>query len=52
VRELREHRVTPHFACKHSSVIDQRTTRHLRGGLILFLHFCQNSAAERFFIQG
>ena len=28
VQELREHRVTPHFACKQSSIIDQRTTRH------------------------
>ena len=28
VQELREHGVTPHFARKHSSIIDQRTTRH------------------------
>ena len=25
---MREHRVTPHFARKQSSIIDQRTTRH------------------------
>lgn len=28
VQELREHRVTPHFARKETSIIDQRTTRH------------------------
>lgn len=28
VQELREHRVTPHFARKQSSIIDGRTTRH------------------------
>jgi len=28
VQELREHNVTPHFARKQSSIIDQRTTRH------------------------
>lgn len=28
VQELREHRVTPHFALKQTSIIDQRTTRH------------------------
>ena len=28
VQELREHHVTPHFARKQSSIIDQRTTRH------------------------
>jgi len=28
VKEMREHRVTPHFACKQTSTIDQRTTRH------------------------
>jgi hypothetical protein len=28
VQELREHQVTPHFARKQSSIIDQRTTRH------------------------
>jgi transposase len=28
VQEMREHRVTPHFARKQSSIIDQRTTRH------------------------
>ena len=28
VQEMREHRVTPHFACKQTSIIDQRTTRH------------------------
>jgi transposase len=28
VKEMREHRVTPHFACKPTSIIDQRTTRH------------------------
>src|SRR5256714_1051155 len=25
---MRDHRVTPHFACKPTSIIDQRTTRH------------------------
>ena len=28
VQEMREHRVTPHFARRQSSIIDQRTTRH------------------------
>jgi Transposase DDE domain len=28
VQELREHRVTPHFALKPTTIIDQRTTRH------------------------
>ncbi len=28
VQEMREHRVTPHFALKQSTIIDQRTTRH------------------------
>jgi Transposase DDE domain len=28
VQELREHQVSSHFARKHSSIIDQRTTRH------------------------
>jgi len=28
VQDMREHRVTPHFACKQTSIIDQRTTRH------------------------
>ncbi len=28
VQEMREHRVTPHFARKQTSTIDQRTTRH------------------------
>jgi IS5 family transposase len=28
VKEMREHCVTPHFACKPTSIIDQRTTRH------------------------
>src|ERR1700747_2075877 len=28
VKEMREHRVTPHFACKQTSTIDERTTRH------------------------
>jgi IS5 family transposase len=28
VREMRKHCVTPHFACKQTSTIDQRTTRH------------------------
>ena len=28
VQELREHQVTPHFALKDTSIIDQRTTRH------------------------
>ncbi len=28
VRELREHQVTPHLACKSNSVIDARTSRH------------------------
>jgi len=28
VQEMREHGVTPHFARKQTSIIDQRTTRH------------------------
>jgi transposase len=28
VRELRDHQVTPHIACKPTTVIDARTTRH------------------------
>ena len=28
VQELREHQVTPHFALKQTTIIDQRTTRH------------------------
>jgi transposase len=28
VQEVREHRITPHFARKQTSIIDQRTTRH------------------------
>jgi transposase len=28
VQEMREHRVTPHFARRQDSIIDQRTTRH------------------------
>jgi transposase len=28
VQQLREHQVTPHFALKPTSIIDQRTTRH------------------------
>jgi transposase len=28
VRELRDHQVTPHLACKPSTIIDERTTRH------------------------
>lgn len=28
VQEMREHQVTPHFALKQSTIIDQRTTRH------------------------
>lgn len=28
VQEMREHRVTPHFARKPTSTIDQRTTHH------------------------
>jgi transposase len=28
VQQMREHRVTPHFARKQTSIIDQRTTRH------------------------
>ena len=28
VQAMREHRVTPHFACKPTSTIDERTTRH------------------------
>jgi IS5 family transposase len=28
VQELRDHRVTPHLACKPTSIIDDRTTRH------------------------
>jgi len=33
VQEMREHRVTPHFACKSTSIIDRRTTRHPGYGL-------------------
>jgi transposase len=28
VQELRDHQVTPHIACKETSIIDARTTRH------------------------
>ena len=28
VRELRDHQVTPHLACKPTTIIDARTTRH------------------------
>ena len=28
VQEMREHQVTPHFARKQTTTIDQRTTRH------------------------
>ena len=28
VQEMRDHRVTPHFARRQDSTIDQRTTRH------------------------
>jgi transposase len=28
VQELRDHRVTPHIACRPTSLIDERTTRH------------------------
>jgi transposase len=28
VQELRDHQVTPHIACKQTSIIDARTTRH------------------------
>jgi transposase len=28
VQELRDHQVTPHLACKQTSIIDERTTRH------------------------
>src|SRR5262249_53771699 len=28
VQELRDHQVTPHLACKLSTIIDERTTRH------------------------
>jgi hypothetical protein len=28
VQELRYHRVTPHIACKSTSIIDDRATRH------------------------
>jgi transposase len=28
VQELRDHQVTPHLACKQTSIIDARTTRH------------------------
>jgi transposase len=28
VQELRDHQVTPHIACKSTSIIDERTTRH------------------------
>jgi len=29
VEQLRDHQVTPHLACKSTTVIDERTTRHL-----------------------
>jgi hypothetical protein len=28
VAELRDHQVTPHLACKATTIIDERTTRH------------------------
>src|SRR2546429_359175 len=28
VQELRDHQITPHIACKSTSIIDERTTRH------------------------
>jgi len=28
VEELRDHQVTPHLACKATTIIDERTTRH------------------------
>jgi IS5 family transposase len=28
VQEMRDHQVTPHLACKSTSIIDERTTRH------------------------
>ncbi len=28
IQQLRDHQVTPHLACKRSTIIDQRTTRH------------------------
>jgi IS5 family transposase len=28
VQEMRDHQVTPHIACKSTSIIDERTTRH------------------------
>jgi transposase len=28
VQEMRDHQVTPHIACKSTTIIDQRTTRH------------------------
>ena len=28
VEELRDHQVTPHLACKATTIIDARTTRH------------------------
>ncbi len=28
VRELRDHQITPHLACKPTTIIDARTTRH------------------------
>ena len=28
IQELRDHKVTPHIACKQNSIIDARTTRH------------------------
>jgi hypothetical protein len=28
VAALRDHRVTPHLACKATTIIDERTTRH------------------------
>jgi transposase len=33
VQEMRDHRVTPHFARRQDSTIDQRTTRHAGYGL-------------------
>ena len=29
IQEMREHRVTPHFARRQDSILDQRTTRHV-----------------------
>jgi IS5 family transposase len=28
IQELRDHKVTPHIACKENSIIDARTTHH------------------------